>query len=336
MNPGYMPVPVPQNVLDFIHQGAKFLLAGHKEPDGDCVGSQLALASALKRLGKEVILCSAGPFKRPEVIPYADLFIAQIPEKDRKGAGVIITDCSDLERTGDLAPQFKGLPLAIIDHHATTSSDGNAALFLDIKAPSATFMVFALIEALGLVPSAEEVENLFFGLCTDTGFFRHVDHTGAEAFRRAARMIETGANPKVTFNAINGGKSLNSRKLMGLVLARAEAYYHGKLIVSSEEYEETQELGGEGRDSDALYQLLQAVKGVEAIAIIRQEKRDNCTIGLRSRNKVNVAEVACQFGGGGHKNASGATVSGTIAELKPRIIEAFKPQLAMPETGQSG
>lgn len=330
------PAPVPELLLDFIRRGAKFLLAGHKDPDGDCVGSQLALASALKRLGKEVLPCSAGPFKRPELLPYADRFTAQIPAGNREGARVIITDCSDLGRTGDLEPQLKGLPLAVIDHHATGSSDSGAVFFLDIKAPSVTFMVFALIEALGLTPSKEEAEYLFLGLCTDTGFFRHLDHTGAGAFHRAARMVELGANPKLAFNAINGGKSLESRKLMGLVLARAEAHYNGKLVVSSEKYEETQELGAQGRDSDTLYQLLLAVKGVEAIAIIRQEKPDSCSLGLRSRDWVNVAEIARQFGGGGHKNASGAMVDGVIAGLKPRVIEAFKAQLAGPETPEAG
>jgi phosphoesterase RecJ-like protein len=323
-----MSVPPPGLLLDFIRQGAKFLLAGHKDPDGDCVGSQLALASALKRLGKEVILCSAGPFKRPELSPYADRFTAQISDADREDAWVIIADCSDLERTGDLEPRLKGLPLAVIDHHATTALDSGTVVFLDTKAPAATLMVFALIEALGLPLLKEEAEYLFLGLCTDTGFFRHLDQTGAGAFRRAAEMVELGANPKLTFNVINGGKSLESRKLMGLVLGRAKAYYNGKLVVSSEKYGETQELGAQGRDSDTLYQLLLAVKGVEAIAIIRQEKPDSCSLGLRSRDWVNVAEIARQFGGGGHKNASGAMVNGVIAALEPRVIDAFKAQFA--------
>jgi phosphoesterase RecJ-like protein len=333
-----VPAPVPEPLLDFIRQGDKFLLAGHKDPDGDCVGSQLALASALERLGKEVILCSAGPFKRPELSPYADRFTAQISEADRESARVIIADCSDLDRTGDLEPRLKGLPLAVIDHHATNGSDGGVVLFLDIKAPAVTFMVFALIEALGLPLLKEEAEYLFLGLCTDTGFFRHLDQTGAEAFRRAARMVELGANPKLTFNAINGGKSLESRKLMGLVLGRVKAYYDGKLVVSSEKYEEIQELGAQSRNSDTLYQLLLAVKGVEAIAIIRQEKPDSCSLGLRSRDWVNVAEVARQFGGGGHKNASGAMVNGVIAALEPQVIDAFAAQLVGPqaEAGQNG
>jgi phosphoesterase RecJ-like protein len=115
---------------------------------------------------------------------------------------------------------------------------------------------------------------------------------------------------------------------MGLILGRAKACYGGKLIVSSEKYEETQELGAQGRDSDALYQLLMAVKGVEAVVIVRQEKPDSCSLGLRSRDWVNVAEVARRFGGGGHKNASGALVSGVIADLEPRVIDAFGSQFA--------
>jgi phosphoesterase RecJ-like protein len=330
-----MSVPVPSHLLDFIRRGDKFLLAGHKEPDGDCVGSQLALASVLRRLGKEAVLCSAGPFKRPELSSYADRFTAEINETDRSGARAIIVDCSGSDRTGDIEPRLRGLPLAVIDHHVSGGPWGDAAVFLDVEAPSTTFMVFALIEALGLEPSKEEAEYLFFGLCTDTGFFRHLDHTDSEAFRRAARLVDLGANPRLTFDIINGGKSFESRKLMGLILARAEAHYGGRLIVSSENYEETRKLGAQGRDSDVLYQLFLTVEGVEAVAIIRQEKPDTCNLGFRSRNRIDVAEVARQFGGGGHKNASGAAADGVIAGLKPRIIEAFAAQMDVwPDAGR--
>ncbi|GHV89496.1 hypothetical protein AGMMS50267_18560 [Spirochaetia bacterium] len=242
---------------------------------------------------------------------------------------VIILDCSCRERTGDLESGLAGLPLVIIDHHATNHADDDpgTVLFLDVNAPSTTFLVQSLIEALGLTLTKEEAELLFFGLCTDTGFFRHLDTGGAECFLRAAALVRAGANPKTAFNAINGGKSLDSRKLMGIVLARAEPHYGGKLIVSSERYEETRRFGEEGRDSDSLYQLLQSARGVEAIAIIRQESPENCTIGLRSRDRVNVAEIAVRFGGGGHKNAAGISIAGTIAALEPQIIKAFEGQL---------
>ncbi|MDR0731291.1 MAG: DHH family phosphoesterase, partial [Treponema sp.] len=180
------PVPVPQELLDFIRIGTKFLLAGHKEPDGDCIGSSLALASALRRLGKEAILCSAGPFKRTEIKSYEPLFTSSPGEAERRNAQVIIIDCSSPERTGDLGAHIKDLPLALIDHHCAGVQPGEGTvLYLDPEAPAATSMILALIEALGLNPTAEEAEYLLFGFCTDTGFFRHIDAGNMEDFARA-------------------------------------------------------------------------------------------------------------------------------------------------------
>ncbi|MDR2103180.1 MAG: bifunctional oligoribonuclease/PAP phosphatase NrnA [Treponema sp.] len=322
----YPPVPVPRELLDFIREGGKFLVAGHKEPDGDCIGSQLALCSALRRLGKEAVPCSAGPFKRAEIASYEDLFTAVPGEKDREGARVILMDCSNSSRAGDLAEFFKGLPLAVVDHHAAGQDPAEAeraVVYLDGQAPSVTFMTLDIIEALELRPTREEAELLFFGLCTDTGFFRHVDSQGAAVFEYAARLIRAGANPKAAFHAINGGKTLASRKLLGIQLLRAESYFGGKFILTSEKYEETQQFGLEGRDSDSLYQLLQAISGVEAVAIIRQETPEKCTLGFRSRDKVDVAQAALKFGGGGHKNAAGANLNGTIEEIQPQVLAVF-------------
>jgi phosphoesterase RecJ-like protein len=330
-------LPVPARLLDFIVTGTKFLVAGHKEPDGDCVGSQLALVSVLRRMGKEALACSAGPFKRTEVKPYEKFFTLSPEEAARKGSRVILTDCSSLERAGDLASLLKGLPLAVIDHHAAghySSGEAPGPAYIDVEAPSVTVLILTLIEALGMKPEREEAEFLLFGLCTDTGFFRHVDDQGAAVFEAAARMIRAGANPKKTFLAINGGKSLDSRILMGRILSRVESFYEGRLLLSTEEYEETRRYGLEGRDSDALYQVLQAVAGMEAIVLIRQERLDppQCTVGFRSRDRVDVAAIAEIFGGGGHKNAAGLSAGSRIAELKPKILEAFRPVFTSPSS----
>jgi phosphoesterase RecJ-like protein len=320
---------VPPEMLNFIRGGDKFLVAGHKEPDGDCVGSQLALSLFLKRLNKEAIPCSAGPFKRTEIMAYADRFISRPGEAERKNARVILLDCSVKSRTGDLEAALEGLPLGIIDHHtaAPEEDQGNAAYF-NPGAPSVTAMILDLIEAFGMLPTEEEAQLLFLGLCTDTGFFRHVDAGGADTFAAASRMIAAGANPKAAFQAINGGKTLNSRILLGLVLSRAQAYFDGRLILSSEEYQDTQRYGPEGRDSDRLYELLQSVAGVEAIGIIRQESPEQCTVGLRSRDRINVGAIASALGGGGHKNAAGLSIAGHIAEIRTLLLGAFGNEFA--------
>ena len=316
---------VPDELLDFIKAGNTFLVVGHKEPDGDCVCSQLALCSVLKRLGKEAVPCSAGPFKRTEIKPYEKLFTAVPDEKDKTGAWVIVTDCSSLERTGDLGPHLENLPTAYIDHHhRLDEEDISGPNYIDTVAPSVTLMILNLIRALGLETSQEEAEFLLFGLCTDTGFFRHGDEDSALTFEAAARLTYAGASPKKTYMAIHGGKSLESRYLLGRILSRAESHFEGRLILSTEEYEDTQTYGQEGRDSDTLYQLLQSISGVEAITIIRQEKSDNCSVSFRSLDEVNVAVVAQALGGGGHKNAAGLSIAGTITEVKTKILYEFQ------------
>ncbi|MCL2479638.1 MAG: bifunctional oligoribonuclease/PAP phosphatase NrnA, partial [Treponema sp.] len=294
--------------------------------DGDCVGSELALCSILRRLGKEAIPCSSGPFKRTEIKPYEKFFRTGIDIKTLVGARLIITDCGGLDRTGDLAPFLKGLPAAIIDHHksnaALQKSEGNP-IYICEDSPSVTLMILNLIDALDLELLGEEAEYLLFGLCTDTGFFRHTDTGNAETFEAAARLTRAGASPKKVYELIYGGKSLGSRILLGHILGRTEAYFNGKLLLSTEEYEETQTFGAEGRDSDVMYQLLQSVKGAEAVVVISQKNPDRCNIGLRSRSDIDVAAIAKRLGGGGHKNAAGAVNDGSIEETKIKILELF-------------
>ncbi|MDR1074082.1 MAG: bifunctional oligoribonuclease/PAP phosphatase NrnA [Treponema sp.] len=320
-----MSILVPQKLLDFIRNHKKFIIAGHKDPDGDCVGSQLALASALKRLGKEVVVCSPGPFKRGEISAYQDRFANAVRDEDRLGAAVVIMDCSVASRTGDLEERLKGLPTAVVDHHegGYRLARENPA-FIDPSAPSTTFLTLALIEVLGLAPTEEEANLLFFGLCTDTGFFRHVDSAGYETFAYASRLVKAGANPKETFRLINGGKTLASRHFLGVLLARSRQYFDGRLILTAEEYHEIQHFGLESRDSDAVYQLLQTVDGVEVVMLIRQETLASCSVGLRSQDKIDVSAIAAAFGGGGHKNAAGLSAEGTIETVCSRLLSAFE------------
>jgi phosphoesterase RecJ-like protein len=317
----YIRFPVPQGLLDFINEGSSFLVAGHEEPDGDCIGSQLALGELLRRLGKEVTLVSAGPWKRAEVLPFRERFADTADGYDTAKTRLIVVDCSMLERTGSLKPELAGFTTAFIDHHQTVGL--SSLCYINPTAPATAALILALWEIFGIPLTMEAAEYLLFGLCTDTGFFRHVDSGGVETIADTHKLVAAGANLKKTFAAINGGRTLNSRKLLGTVLAKAESYYNGRLIVSTEELEETECFGKESRDSDMLYQLLQTIDGVEAIAIVRQDTPEKCAIGFRSKSTVDVSKIAAAFGGGGHKNAAGACAEGTIADLKPQVIELF-------------
>jgi phosphoesterase RecJ-like protein len=191
-------------------------------------------------------------------------------------------------------------------------------------------MVLDVIAALGLAPTREEAEFLLLGLCADTGFFRHSSSGSAETFEYAARLIRAGASPKEVYRLMHGGKSLGSRYLLGRQLGKTRSRFRGRLLITTEDYEDTQRFGLDGRDSDSLYQLLQGVEGVEAVVVIRQETAETCAVGFRSREAVDVAAVAAKFGGGGHKNAAGASIAGTIETVYPAIVEAFAPIFQQP------
>ena len=315
--------PVPPELTAFIAEHELFLIVGHKEPDGDCIGSQMSLSSFLRRIGKKTVLLSSGPFTRTEILQYEHAFLDRVPDGlNLASAAVIVLDCSSLSRVGRIGEQLPTLPVAFIDHHAAGEASGDV-VYVDPAVPSVTRLIQALIEAMGEVPSHEEAELLFFGLCTDTGFFRHLDESGSDSLRSAAILVDHGASPKRTFSMIYGGKSLFTRKLMGEILSRTEPYFDGRLLISYVTQEDHRRYGIASRDSDMLYQLLMTIGGVEAAIVIRQESENNCTVGFRSSDSVDVGAIASQFGGGGHRLAAGLSIEGRIEDVRERLLEAF-------------
>ncbi|MGP1459689.1 MAG: DHH family phosphoesterase [Treponema sp.] len=311
---------------EFIDTHNLFFVAGHKEPDGDCISSCLGIAGILKHFGKEHLLLSAGPFKRTEIQEFAPLFLPEPPflsENEMKNAGLIICDCSEIARLGDFSESLKTLDVFVIDHHKTASCPDGAQSIVDSSAPAACALVQSLYENLAGAPPKEVAEILFFGLMTDTGFFRFLTNADADIFEAASRLVKAGADPRKTHGKITGGKAWSTRKLLGLTLERAERHLDGKLIVTYETQDDTRKWGQEGRDTDALYSALLCLKGVQAVVFVRQETDVSCTIGFRSNDSADVSAVAQKFGGGGHKNAAGCSTNGRLETLIPSIIKEF-------------
>lgn len=311
---------------DFIENHSFFLIAGHKEPDGDCMASCLGVEGILKHFKKKYLLLSSGPFKRSEVKAFEEFFTDKIPfldDTDRKKTGLIIVDCSEVVRLGELNGDLKGLDTYIIDHHKTGELPENAKGYINPKAPACAYLIQLFYEKL-IGPLPESLaKTIFFGLSTDTGFFRFLGSDSADVFNAAARLVEYGADPRNIYNQINSGKPYSTRKLLGLLLEKAERYLDGRLVITYESLEDTKKYGLEGRDSDALYSLLLSSQNVEAVVFLRQDTSATCTGGFRSQDKIDVSSVAAKFGGGGHKNAAGMSCNGKVETLIPQIVKEF-------------
>lgn len=313
---------------DFIQAHDFFFVIGHKEPDGDCIASCLGVAAILDYFSKEYQLLSAGPFKRIDILQWKDDFSDTMIFQDaaeRKKTGLIIVDCAELSRLGEIDGDLKNLDLFIIDHHKTSENQNimGAKSYINPEAPACAYLIQLFYEMIaGPVPK-KTAEILFLGICTDTGYFRFLSDDSACVFEAVSRLVSYGANPKETYKKMNSGKPYSTRKLLGILLQRAERYLDGKLVVTYETMEDTKKFGSEGRDSDALYQLLLACKDVEAVVFLRQDTPLTCTGGFRSQDKIDVSVVAAKFGGGGHKNASGMSCNGKIETLIPQIVKEF-------------
>lgn len=322
--------PIPKEKFDafreFITNHEYFYIAGHKEPDGDCVASCIGISRILDHFNKKYILLSAGPFKRIEIRKYADLFTNQMDfqtDEERKKTGLIICDCSELQRLGDIDGETEGLDTFIIDHHKTAECSTNENAIIDSTSPAAAILVQLIYEALvGNVP-LDLAEILFFGSMTDTGFFRFLSPNDAEVLVALSRLVQIGVDPRKTYDYITSGKAYSTRKLLGVLLNHAEQYLDGRLVITYETMDDTKKWGQEGRDSDALYSALLSVDKVEAVIFVRQDTETTCTAGLRSRDKIDVSVVASKFGGGGHKNASGLSCNGKLETLIPSIVKEF-------------
>lgn len=310
---------------NFVSCYNNFIIVGHKGPDGDCLCSTIALADLLHRMGKQAFLVSAGPFVKEETLIFEKHFTSEVPDLDKNDSAVIIADCSELHRLGNVADSVADYPRFIIDHHKTADASEDFSIIRP-KSPATCFLVQLIYEKIvGKIPE-NIAKVLFFGLCTDSGFFRYLEDDSGPIFEAASRLVQSGANPKRTYGIISSGKPAESRKWLGEMFSRMEFLFDDKLICICEEEDVAKRFGSNNRDTATLYDQLLCIKGVEAVLFIRQDDREPSisVSSFRSVEHFDVSAIAAELGGGGHKNAAGLSLNCTIEEAKSRILNVAK------------
>ncbi len=294
----------------------RFLITSHARPDGDAIGSVLALGSLLEQLGCSVDMVLAGPIPAN----FAALpGIERIRIADHAGdesCPAILLECNGVQRTG-----IDGLEcrmLLNIDHHSS-GRDFGALNWIDSGACAVAVMVYRIALSspdFRLTPAIAEC--LYTGLLTDTGGFVY-SSTNAEAFAMAHDLTLRGADPSRIAQAILFSNPLSRLRVLGLALNKIQV--QDTVAWTSISDHELREVGGTSEDCEGIVNALIGIAGIEAAAFFRElDDPSEIRLSLRSKGEVNVALVAEHYGGGGHRNASGVTLSGTLDEHSPDVL----------------
>lgn len=311
-----------------IESAASVLVVSHLDPDGDALGTQLAFGQYLRDCGKKVYLLrdSAIPDKY-QFLPGID----QIVTADSVSGKVhidtaVVLECPSPERMGT-ARKFltESVTVVNIDHHRDSEEFG-AVNWIDVTASSVGEMVADYFAEVGYRPSREIATQLYTAILTDTGRFRY-QSTSSHTLRVAADLIECGADPRSICDQVYFSLRPTTIKLIGKVLNHVEFHEFGRICLLSLTRDMFAAAGAEEYESDGIVDYTMFNRGVIVGVLLKETANGTIKLSLRSSDGVNVAAIAAEFGGGGHFNAAGCTVTGTITQVRSTILTRLSEAL---------
>ncbi len=310
---------------DEIRKRKRFVLSSHVRPDGDAIGSQVAMALALRAMGKEARMVDRDAAPAPLQVFPAVTDIEVATRIDDPGDAVIVMECGDLGRTG-VAGFERGFVINI-DHHIGNTNYG-ALNWFDGSAAACGEMVFDLIVNELRVPlSVDIATHIYIAILTDTGSF-HYSSISARTFDICRQCMEAGIDPPAIARAVFDSNNLGRLKLFGAVLSKMQLDPTGRVATICVDRRLAADCGGTYEDTEGIVNLPLTVKEIEATVFFKEANDNDWRISMRSKGEVDVNAIAQQYGGGGHKNASGCSATGTFAELKDtfqaKLIDAIE------------
>ncbi len=315
-------------ILDQLNRSRKVLVVSHVHPDGDAIGSLLAIGLALQAMDRTVCMYNESP------IPAVYRFLPRMGDIVRQFESpetfdtVVVLDCGDLERIGKAARLLHAGSVVInIDHHVTNTRFGHLQL-IETEACATAELVYRLIKALPVTIDSAMASAIYTGILTDTGSFRF-SNTNQQAFAICAEMIQRGANAYEVAQHVYGTYSLGRIKLLNLALDSLEISPNGRLSIMTLTQRMMAETGTQSEDIDGIINYARRIEEVKVAALIHEISRNpqdkpggpsQYHVSLRSDGAVDVSQIAARFGGGGHISAAGFSIETTLAQLKQQII----------------
>lgn len=306
----------PEVAVARLRRARRVMVTSHASPDGDAIGSELALAELLDRLGATPDIVNRDP---------APSYLGRLPGVDRIRVAQSVTDeeldrfdlvvtveCPGLDRPG--LDRLDRRPILNIDHHLANPGYGEVN-YVDEHSPAVGEMVWLMFRSASVRPSAAAATNAFVALSTDTGDFRFANATG-RAFRAAAEMVDAGASPAQVSSWVHESRSAASVRLLGEALKTLTLGRDGELATMAVDPAAYRRAEALPQDSEDLVNVPRSIAGVRAVALLKQWEPGLVRVSLRSKGDLDVRSVASAYGGGGHTNAAGCTVRGELDAVR--------------------
>ncbi len=316
-----------RRILRLIDGHSRFLVLGHIDPDGDCIGSMFALALFLRARGKEVICFAPGDI--PGLFLTLSGAESLVSLEDISGFAyevIFSVDVPTAERSEGLVEQGSASQIINIDHHPSNRRFGSINI-VDEKAAATTVLVYRFLAEVAKNDITPDIAScLYLGILMDTGCYRF-QNTNAEAMYTAGRLIELGARAYELTHDFVYMKKYTTLKLLAPVLETLEVHGDGRIAIMQITQEMLKSTGASLKDSEGFIDYGAAIDDVELIALLREVKPEKTRVSLRSRNNQNVAAFAEEFGGGGHRKAAGLTIDSDLEKTKNLILEGLRKML---------
>ena len=321
-----------ENILDLIKKSQTVLITSHRDPDGDSIGSQLALAEFVESWGKSCRVVNEGD------LPYKYMFLdpqGRIESihavKGLKDVGavsdlVLVLDCTSMNRVGKVKKMLPAEALLInIDHHPDNEEFGTLN-YVDVDASAVGEVIFSLLTVSGFPISHVVATQLYAAILTDTGRFKF-SNTTPSCLRVCAELIELGADPKHVTNQIYFNHSLPFLKLLGSTLSSPEILGEGRICAMTVKQSLMADLRIDPKEVEGVVDYSLFSKGVEIGLLFTEKKNGKTKVNLRSQNEFDVSKVARAFAGGGHRNAAGCILKCSLKQAKKIMVEQIQKTL---------
>ncbi len=305
------------DILEQINQAEKIVILTHENPDGDAVGSSLAMYHALKAYGKSPDLIIP---EHPRVFDCLPGINEIKTQSDIEHYDLAISlDCATIKMLNGFSKYFENAKVKVcVDHHSTNTMFGDYN-YVNPAAPACAQILLVVLEYFGIEITKEIGTCILAGIITDTGGFKYQGVT-AETFEFVAWLLNKGVDVSKVYRQVLQTKTKSNFELNRIASDRIEFFENGKIAYTYITKEDEEKVNAENGDHEGIVEIGRDIEGVEVSVFIRQTSK-GCKISLRSNDYVNVSDACMVFGGGGHPRAAGCTIQGTIEQAKEKVLK---------------